>query len=138
MTPYYYITVNVMYGLKACRESFDSEIQTTVNKTWREFICGVSNQELRNDRGYPLICNGFQYGIISHAYRTKMQASETGSIDYQVRFLIVDYHRKWIYGVIAADNQTDTNDGSPYEFPRIWISILPPLIIGLLLYKYCF
>ncbi|XP_050060097.1 uncharacterized protein LOC126551256 isoform X2 [Aphis gossypii] len=127
MTPYY-ITVNVMYGLKACRESFDSEIQTTVNKTWREFICGMPNQELRNDTGDPLICNGFQYGIISHAYRTKMQASETGSIDHQVRFLIVDYHREWIYGVIAADNQIDTNDGSPYAFPRLLISLVLPLL----------
>ncbi|XP_060843057.1 uncharacterized protein LOC132923217 [Rhopalosiphum padi] len=124
LTPYYYIPVNVMYGLKACRESFDSEIQTTVSKTWREFICGMPNQRLGNDIGDPLICDGLQYGMISHTYPTKMQATKTGSVNHQVRFLIVDYHRQWINNVIGADYRFGTNDGRPHAFPGLAINLI--------------
>lgn len=90
-----------------------SEIQSTVNSTWREFICGMPNRRLRNDTGDPLICDGLQYGIISHSYRTGTRAAETGSTD-QVRFLVIDYHRGWIDDVIAADDRLCTSDGSPH------------------------
>ncbi|XP_025203126.1 uncharacterized protein LOC112600174 [Melanaphis sacchari] len=128
LTPYYYIPVNVMYGLKACPESIDLETQTIVSKTWREFICGMPNQLLRNDTGDPLICDGLQYGIISHTYRTKIQASKTGSID-QVRFLIVNYHKEWIDNVIVADNRFGTNDGCPHTFSGFAINLVLLLLI---------
>lgn len=86
------------------------EIQTTVNNTWHEFICGTINHEFRNDTGDPLICDGFQYGIVSHTYRTVELASKTESAD-QVRFLVINNHRRWINHVIMANNQLGTGHG---------------------------
>lgn len=99
------------------------EIQTTISKTWREFICGMLNQQFRNDTGDPLICDGFQQGIISHTYRTAKQATKTGSAE-QVRFLAIDHHRGWIDQVITANNQLGTGDGRPNAPPRLAVFIL--------------
>eukprot|EP00102_Acyrthosiphon_pisum_P020458 XP_016657668.1 PREDICTED: uncharacterized protein LOC100575281 isoform X2 [Acyrthosiphon pisum] len=110
LTPYHYVPVDVGYGPKACRESSDSDIQTAISKTWREFTCGKFNYRFLNDTGDPLICDGFQYGIISHTYRTSELATEAGSVD-QVRFVVVDHHREWIHHVITADNQLGSGDG---------------------------
>lgn len=106
-----------------CCTPFSSEVQTAVSKTWREFTCGTLNRLFLNDTGDPLICDGFQYGIISHTYQTSMPAAETESAD-QVRFVIVDHHREWIDHVIMTDNQLSYSDGRRNAASRRLVVIL--------------
>jgi len=86
------------------------------------------NQQFRNDTGDPLICDGFQQGIISHTYRTSKQATETESAE-QVRFLAIDHHRGWIDQVITAHNQLSTGDGCPNASPRLAVILALMIVV---------
>lgn len=77
-----------------------AEIQNTVNRTWRQFVCGAPGNRRGGDIGDPLICDGLQYGITSHWYRAE---NDTGAVssDPQVRFLVVNQYKRWIDDVAA-------------------------------------
>lgn len=81
------------------------EVQSAVADTWREFICGMPDgggRQLADDgAGGPLICDGLQYGVASHSYRTK-RAARAGGADQQVRYLVVNNYKQWIEDVLAA------------------------------------
>lgn len=78
--------------------TYSSEIQTTIDQTWHEFICGLSENRLKDDTGNPLICNGMQYGVISHAYQI---THPNANITEQMRFLTVKNYKLWITNVVT-------------------------------------
>jgi len=102
------------------------EVQKTVDRTWREFVCGMlRNRTARRDAGDPLICDGLQHGITSHSYRT------TRATD-QVRFLYVKNYRRWIDDV-AAGPSDDTSGGRTRSrgalvVVLLLLLLLPPLL----------
>lgn len=77
---------------------YSSEIQMTVDRTWREFVCGWPKDRLRGDTGNPLICDGMQYGVTSHSYQI-MHPNE--KITDEVRFLMIKNYKWWITSVIT-------------------------------------
>ncbi|VVC29189.1 Peptidase S1, PA clan,Serine proteases, trypsin domain [Cinara cedri] len=97
--PYGYFPVQVEYGPRACRESIDSEIQNTVNRTWREFVCSVPGYGPHGETGDPLICDGLQYAITSHWYAASNGTEDAA--DPETRFLVIDQYKKWIDDVAA-------------------------------------
>jgi len=90
------------------------------------------NHQFENDTGDPLICDGFQQGIISHTYQTAKQSTETESFD-QVRFLAIDLHRGWIDHVMTIDNHLGTGDGCPIAPPRLAVILALVTIVFQLL-----
>lgn len=101
-----------------------------VNKTWREFICGTSKNRFNrlhqtvnqfSDLGDPLICDGLQYGITSHSYRTRRAGNKT-DVD-QVRFLDVSNYRQWIDEVMATKG-TATRSRLCTNFGRFFLALL--------------
>lgn len=98
------------------------EIQNTVNRTWREFICGIPKFRLNRDTGDPLICDGLQYGITSHSYQMA-RTTEKGTTD-QVRFLVVNNYRKWINDVVAAAHPLESRSGNNSRLCTHVLSVL--------------
>lgn len=79
---------------------FSLEVQTFIEMTRREFICGLYENRLQEDTGNPLICNGMQYGVISHGYKIE---HPNANINEQMRFLAVKNYKRWIVHVVTKN-----------------------------------
>lgn len=81
------------------------EIQKAIRMTWREFSCGVIIYNLTGYGGDPLICDGIQYGITSHAFPIN-KTNVTDLSEMQVRYLVVNNYGKWIDQVITFSSRS--------------------------------
>lgn len=108
------------------------EVQSAVAGTWREFICGMPDggggRPLADDgAGGPLICDGLQYGVASHSYRTK-RAARTGGADQQVRYLVVNNYKQWIEDVQAATEATVVSAAAVAAAAQRWTTAAAVLV----------
>lgn len=75
-----------------------------VQTEW-EFLCSKPSVQAicPGDSGGPLMCNGFQYGVASHAYSMSRQTTvQCGNADVQTRHLFVYEYMDWILSVRNA------------------------------------
>lgn len=73
-----------------------------IRTTWKEFLCSKPDTHMvcPGDSGGPMMCDGFQYGIASHAYNfidsERPDNVVCGSPDVQTRHLFLYAYEKWI------------------------------------------
>jgi len=86
----YNATIESRYGPDKCPTRTSDDL-------WEKWLCSKSDKQIQflRNRGSPLICNGYQYGVFSHSLNG-LADKGVEMPDIENYYVFIHFYRDWI------------------------------------------